>query len=153
FTVSAKSWYSVHPVSSRCFHSCSGIRLTVALVCGSRSMTSTRLSCSSARKCARARVMVVLPTPPLRLMMLVTIGMGTPFLKSTNSREYAVLIRSPVQLHELLSRLTFPRMNAGDSSGDARPSRPHSRLRGVLLPTVLAAYDQAGQRGVVVPPR
>ena len=54
----------------------SGIRQTVALVCGSRSMTSTRLRCSRARKCASASVMVVLPTPPLRLMMLVTYAIG-----------------------------------------------------------------------------
>src|SRR5262249_25245304 len=50
--------------------------ITVALVCGSMSITRTFLRNSADKVSARATVVVVLPTPPFKLMVETTLHMG-----------------------------------------------------------------------------
>src|SRR5262245_1708587 len=48
-------------------------------------------------------------------------------------------------------RLTLSQIHLGDASGDARPSGPRSRLRGLHGPTVPLPQRQEVPGGVVVP--
>src|SRR3546814_16371259 len=52
--------------------------ISVALVCGSRSITRTRLPIKAENVSASATVVVVLPTPPFRLMVEIPWVIGVP---------------------------------------------------------------------------
>src|SRR5205807_662024 len=56
--------------------------IVVAFVCGSRSITKTFFPNSAEKVSAKATVVVVLATPPLRLMLENTLAMGTFLLLS-----------------------------------------------------------------------